>query len=227
MPARRRRLSRAPFTFIVNIMVPSSPPWSLCMSWAAATHPDAVDAHDSADTPSAGGAPALGQALEDAPEGGSGGFSSCSNTSRSNSGLLGAHVGAGVGGGGGTRDPHSMLDSPFDLVLARCGPGGTSRVPKSSCAAGPLARLRFAGRGGALARPAWPSAGLGAASRAVACEVTAPVLVTRGMVAAPRLRCAVAHCAAVTRRSGAAPAGSGVSAHQLFSQAERLMRRPG
>jgi len=221
MPARGRRLSRAPFTFIVNIMVPSSPPWSLCMSWAAATHPDAVDAHDSADTPSAGGAPALGQALEDAPEGGSGGFSSCSNTSRSNSGLLGAHVGAGAGGGGGTRDPHSMLDSPFDLVLARCGPGRISRVSQSSCAVGPLARLGFAGRGGALARRAWPSAGSGAASRAAA-----PVPVTRGMAAALRLRCAVAHRAAVTRRSGAAPAGSGVSA-QLFSRAERLMRRPG
>ena len=29
------RVSKAPFTFIVNIMVPASPPYQLIMSWAA------------------------------------------------------------------------------------------------------------------------------------------------------------------------------------------------
>ena len=159
MLARCRRLSRAPFTFIVNIMVPSNPPWSLCMSWAAATHPDAAEAHDASDTPSAGGAAALGQALEDAPEGGSGGFSSCSNTSRSNSGLLGAHVGAGGGGGGGARDPPSMLDSPFDLVLARCGPATCWGSLQAIAPPGLWHAWGFAGRGGALARRGWLSAG--------------------------------------------------------------------
>ena len=28
-------MSKAPFTFIVNIMVPSNPPYQLIMSWAA------------------------------------------------------------------------------------------------------------------------------------------------------------------------------------------------
>ena len=114
----------------MNIMVPGNPPWSLCMSWAAHTRPDAAGAPAEA----AGGAGA-GTLLDRAgtppqglgePPNGSGGFSSCSNTSRSNSGLL-AGVGGplaggeGVPGDAGARHARpSLLDSPFDLALARC-----------------------------------------------------------------------------------------------------------
>ncbi len=128
-------MSRAPFTFIVNIMVPGNPPWSLCMSWAAHTRPDAVDGEPATPAPATGDAAALagraltlGQSLGHGmgePAGGSGGFSSCSNTSRSNSGVLmvGGLPGGEAGGSMRREAGSSLLDSPFDLVLARCGPG--------------------------------------------------------------------------------------------------------
>lgn len=124
------RVSRAPFTFLVNIMVPGNPPWSLCMSWAAHTRPGTAGAPVEA----AGGAGAQTlldragtppQGLGEPPDG-SGGFSSCSNTSRSNSGLLAGVGGPLAGGEGAPADPGarharpSLLDSPFDLALARC-----------------------------------------------------------------------------------------------------------
>ena len=125
-----RRVSRAPFTFLVNIMVPGNPPWSLCMSWAAHTRPDAGGAPAEA-AGGAGGKTLLDRAATPPqglaePADGSGGFSSCSNTSRSNSGQL-AGIGGPLAGGedppgasGARRMRPSLLDAPFDLVLARC-----------------------------------------------------------------------------------------------------------